>query len=81
MPKTIQQLWDQYNAAVLPADASTLQRVETKRAFYCGAQAVLSILFEMSSDDALTDDQGAEHLESLHRECHDFSRKVARGAA
>ncbi len=41
-PNTIADAWQTFSADCVPRDASTLQRVEMRRAFYAGALSALT---------------------------------------
>lgn len=41
---TLAQLWDEFVAKVIPADAPEIQRKEMRRAYYAGAHAALTNL-------------------------------------
>lgn len=77
---TIQAAWEKYQQDVMPKDASTLQRVETKRAFYAGAQAVLGITWNLSAED-VSEDAACAVIEGLHQETRQFVADVDRGRA
>lgn len=68
---TLQDEWDRYRRDVIPAGASPVQRIESQRAFYAGAQMVLMILADLA-DDAVSEDQGVERIAALVRESLDF---------
>jgi hypothetical protein len=54
---TLAEQWQSYEAGVIPRTASPVQRVESRRAFYAGAQALFEILTRGASDgDEVTDD-------------------------
>ena len=44
MDNFVQQLWDTYDTLMIPANATTGQREETKRAFYAGAKGILETI-------------------------------------
>jgi hypothetical protein len=44
--------WDLFSAAVLPTDASAIQRKEMRRAFYAGAEAMRQVLLDAPDDEA-----------------------------
>lgn len=78
--KTLAEEWASYEQSVLPATAGETQRRETRRGFYAGAQSFLMLMSRVQSDD-ISDDQGAEMIEVLHRELQDFSAAVRAGRA
>lgn len=73
--RTIADQWASYEAEVLPATAGETQRIETRRGFYAGAQALLALINSVSIDD-VSEDQGAAMIEQLHQELMAFSRDV-----
>lgn len=75
---TLQALWQSYADDVLPKDAPTVQRIETRRAFYAGAQAFFGVMTNMA--DA-SDDAGVAVLEGLRQELRSFVADVESGAA
>jgi hypothetical protein len=78
--RTLAEQWQTYAAQVLPANASRTQRIETRRGFYAGAQALLALINGVSIDD-VSIDQGAAMLELLHQELLAFGNDVQAGRA
>ena len=78
--RTIADQWAEFERRILPKNAPTVQRVETKRAFYAGAQAVLFVMVQIADADA-SDEAGAAILEGLHDECRRFGAEIAAGRA
>lgn len=76
--RTIADQWASYERAVLPKDASAIQRRECKRAFYAGAQAVLGMQFDIAN---LSEDAGVACLDGLLAEGEQFCRDVLAGIA
>lgn len=76
---SIRALWADYNATVLPASAGTVQRTETRRAFYAGAKAMLTLV-EVGSH-AATEDEGVKFLEALNLELRQFADLLRAGGA
>jgi hypothetical protein len=52
---TVQQAWDLYKTAAVPPNAGPAQRLETRRAFYAGAGALLLMSSEVSNDGSSED--------------------------
>ncbi len=73
-PKIITE-WNEYKARTMPQNVSKIQLQETRRAFYAGAVAVLSICQEISAYD-WTEEEGAIALENLMQECVSFASQV-----
>lgn len=87
----VQTWWEEYAAAVLPADCSEAQRTETRRAFYAGCYS-MPMGFSQIGDAAnafdrvgipadATEDAGAQVLEDLKQEIEEFYREVKAGRA
>lgn len=70
--KTLRQLHDQWAAAVLPQDASRVQRQECERAFYSGAFACFTN--QIAEVAALPDDEAEKAMQALHTEMEDYFR-------
>lgn len=79
--RTIAQQWTSFEAAVLPASAGRVQRLETRRAFYAGFQAALLAAVEMADESGDDDDLGVSMIQRLHEECQQFAQAVATGRA
>lgn len=69
---TVADQWKVYETLVLdPIKAGPVQRVETKRAFYAGAAAMLGLFG--SVDDSVDVEAGVEYLNQLTAEVRDFA--------
>lgn len=68
---TIKSAWMDFKSKVIPADASVVQKMEMKRAFYAGATSTLAILDDISSDD-VPDEVGAAIINGLAKEVTSF---------
>lgn len=73
--KTIRQLHDKWAAAVLPKDASPVQRQECERAFYSGAFA--SFTNQIAEVAALSDDDAEKAMQAMEDEMKDYFRTLA----
>lgn len=89
MPKTqsrplpsniIQAEFDSYLKDVIPVDAPTVQIVESKRAFFAGAQSMMHQML-LISEDVVTEDQGVNRLEAIRLELEQFKKDVVGGRA
>lgn len=81
MKKLLAQQWCSYLEQVLPGGASPVQAIETRRAFYAGARAMMSVVFcNLSGADETTAEDLAV-MESLQAELEEFVRDVAEGRA
>jgi hypothetical protein len=80
MPRSdsIEREWLEFARTILPADAHESQRVEMRRAFFAGAATALHLLAGLAE---APEDRAVESLESLHEECREFARRIARGQA
>lgn len=84
-PELIADAWASYAEAVMPADAGHVQRQECRRAFYAGAQSVLSLLFMIGDIDADADAEPTpaeiEVVGLMQAELGRFAEDVFRGRA
>ena len=78
--RTIADQWADFERLVLPKSAGAVQRQETRRAFYAGAQAALTVAIQIADADP-SDEAGAAMLEGLHDECRRFGEEIAAGRA
>ncbi len=77
---TIQEQWELFAALVVPKDAPPIQRQETRRAFYAGAEAMARIQFAVG-DKAMSEDAGVQVLEGCHDELRRFAQQMKEGKA
>lgn len=76
---TIQEEFDGYTKAVLHmVPPNSVQMIETRRAFYAGAQSVLKIMHKIGD---VSDEAGVAILEGLATEILNFSTDVGEGKA
>jgi hypothetical protein len=80
MRKSIKSEWESYRTQVLPKHAPPIQIMECRRAFYAGAEAFFRCVFDVSGAD-VSEDAGAEYLETLNQELQRFGHDVANGKA
>ncbi|MCC5640627.1 hypothetical protein LC593_33310 [Nostoc sp. CHAB 5844] len=73
-PKILEQ-WQSYEKAVMPKNALSVQRQETRRAFYAGVTAMISIMHQLADDD-FGDEEAANALERIEQECKAFVARV-----
>jgi hypothetical protein len=71
--ETVAESWATYRAKVLPADASQVQVVETRRSFYAGVYFCLMNLAFNIGDDSTDEEEGLRELEKLKAECEAFA--------
>jgi len=67
----------EYMERVLPAEASKDQVIETRRAFYAGAQTMMRIWIEVPDDDKVVDAM----FKGITQEFQEFLDKVKQGEA
>ena len=81
MRMLIAEKWNECARMILPADCSPLQRRETRRAFYAGAEGLLKAIMADLSDepDGTPSDMGL--MLSIDRELRQFARLVKDGRA
>jgi hypothetical protein len=81
----IGRAFDSYRSKVIPFDASAVQIRETRRAFYAGAQAILTAMLNIEQGPPfapLTEADltaGADKVEALRLELQQFVKSVGRG--
>jgi len=71
----IQQAWNDYLQAVIPAGAPAVQITESKRAFFAGALAAFTVYHEIAEPE-VSEDEGVERLTSLYQELMAFTDAV-----
>lgn len=76
------EAWARFDAHILdPINASQIQRVETRRAFYAGALSLhTGIMNGISQADGVTE-QDEALMEGLEQELAQFARDLAEGRA
>jgi hypothetical protein len=74
MPKRLLPIWQKFEAQSL-VGAPTEQRVEMQKAFYMGASALISLMLEIPEESS--EEEGAEVLDQLYKECDDFLKQAA----
>lgn len=77
---TIQEQWNSFAQAAIPASAPAVQRSEMKRAFYAGAEAMMRIQYTIGGKD-ISEAAAMHILDGCQQETHDFARLVASGKA
>ena len=73
--------WDTFARAVLPKDASAVQRQEMRRAFYAGAQGILHGVIAAFAPEGEPTDADLALMGNLERELSDFAELVKQGRA
>jgi hypothetical protein len=78
---TIRELWDSYARDVVPKDAPTVQRWETRRAFYAGAQATFMSIISMLDPGTEPTEADLRKMDALDQELRTFKEEVRAGRA
>ena len=76
----IEAQFEDYKEKVIPMDASKTQVSETRRAFYAGAQAMMTI-FRVVGTDRVTKSEGEQILVDADQELRRFAEMVQEGKA
>jgi hypothetical protein len=71
--------WRKFSAAVLPANCPDVQRVEMRRAFYAGAQAILFRVITSFAPESEPTEADLKLMDDVHRELLDFAKDVEAG--
>lgn len=74
--KTLLKWWQEYSTNVLPETASSVQIMETRRAFYAGAQVMFQSMLDASEKGEL---DGTKVLDGYARELTEFAHKIGKG--
>lgn len=77
---TLAAQWASYEVILL-AEAGEVQRRETRRAFYAGAQALLVVMTSGLSDHAETTESDEALMASVDAELKQFVRDIEEGRA
>lgn len=81
MKYTLKQMWNQFQERVLPSNCSEIQLRETKRAFYAGAECLLSTIMSNLTSDAEPTEEDFKMMNDLHQEFLDFVKLIQEGKA
>lgn len=74
--------WDSYRRNVMPAAVSSTQLLETRRAFYAGARALLTLLTAgVEASDGPPSADELTYAETLEHELTFFMQLIQRGQA
>lgn len=79
-PRSIAAIWSTVRLARIHKGAGDDELAADKMMFYWGCGAVLDLLNAISQD-AVSEDEGAERLEHLHHEMREWSAAVKEGRA
>lgn len=78
--KRIEEQWKTYRV-ILPEDASAAQIIETRRAFYAGAQALYHTVLTSLEPGQDATEADLSMMENIDRELRDFCDLVKNGVA
>ncbi len=76
----IKKIWETYRA-ILPKDASANQIIETRRAFYAGADALFVTILNLLEPGAEATDNDLKMLDEIQKEFNDFAELIKNGVA
>ena len=79
MPGHVEKIWMEYRQRVIPKHAPPIQLIETRRAFYSGSAALLSILMTQLEADQEPTEADLQMMDLIHQELRQFSQDVADG--
>jgi hypothetical protein len=71
MSKSFEKSWVDYETRVVHPGAGEIQRKETRQAFYAGAMALLTILFDLDGEEA-----SYKEFDSVVQELKGFADEV-----
>lgn len=77
MTPSMRDRWDDYRKKVIPPQASNTQITECRRAFYAGAEALLSLFKTIDPSQEV----GQRKLDDITEELQKFRRDVTSGLA
>jgi hypothetical protein len=76
MKKPIEIAWTRFEQMVVPANASSVQRSEMRKAFYAGASIVFRIITQGVSDGEEIQDSDLQLLDDIAREVDQFGAEL-----
>ena len=77
---TLDFQWRSYVELVMPVEAEENQRIESRRAFYAGAQAVFKVIWSLDPGDDVTKTDTTK-LDVICDELETFVKDVEEGRA
>lgn len=81
MRKSLAGEWADFAAKIIPANASDVQRVECRRAFYAGAQSMFVCVTGQLDAGTEPTDADMIYMDSLQAELKDFCDDIVAGRA
>jgi hypothetical protein len=79
--KLLETEWMRYRNAVIPKDASPVQLLESRRAFYGGAWALYALMMNSLHPDVEPTESDTKMMAKLDAEMREFGERVKRGHA
>jgi hypothetical protein len=73
--------WRDFEARALPANVGEVQRIEMRRAFYAGAQALLGTLVNLFDSDREPTENDLKAMDAIKAELDQFAADVKGGVA
>lgn len=73
--------WRDFERRILPQGAGPIQLLETRRAFYAGAQTMFNLITDGLDADSGPTDLDVAYVESLFQEMQQFARDIQGGKA
>jgi hypothetical protein len=78
---SVAEYWQLFEENVVPAGAPEIQRVEMRRAFYCGFWSALQAGVELAAECEDNHMKAMLMMQGLHDECYAFRLQVEAGKA
>lgn len=79
--KLLAKQWEIYRKRVIPENAHAIQVIESRRAFYAGAECLMVAVMQNLSDGSETTEADLAVMESIDAELKQFVRDVQAGVA
>ena len=68
--------WKEFEEAIMPDNATAIQRREMRKAFYAGMFEALTTSINVGASGSLSDDAAGDYLQSLYDELVDYFKKT-----
>lgn len=79
--KWIEEQWQSYRRDVMPKQVPRVQEIETRRAFYAGAQALMGIVLSNLDESEEPTDEDMNLMTDVVEELKQFGQAVGGGKA
>lgn len=79
-PNHVRSQWEAYRA-ILPKDASATQIIETRRAFYAGAQCLMHLLLQRLEPGTEETENDLKMMDDIDSELRQFAINISNGVA